>query len=329
MRGTDQSFWWNRHLFSHTESSRIKISFFPARQVLHTRSNLKIFIEDKDGIPEEAQIRLHYNGYDVTDSFLSLADFKITDSRRRTLQIDFKNMKLPAFDGNKIEVSYARFGESPDILKSYPLPVCDAISMATIKNTHPFRPPQEWIDKISELSTSKRFNPNFYAGLIAHESGFNHKTLSAAKALGLSQITPLADKQISSSFPDWPRYASLESTPVLILKSMIFTGALSENDDWRLNPELSLEGGARYIEELSRYWNLPENRALFKRYFGEDNQALTKVLLASYHSGPARVVHALKNRGTEFLLSENLSNARLYVIRTLSYCYHFGQEDET
>lgn len=310
-----------------SETQKIQVSFSPTRQVLHQKSDIVVNIHDQDGIPSDSRIQLVYNGYDITDSFVSRSSTASISDDRRSLSIKFKNLKLPSAASNQIEIRYARDGSQNSVVKNYDQPGCSITDLHHTKNTGAFRPPTNWITTINKIAAEQNINPSLFAGIIAQESGFRAKSLSLSRALGLAQITPIADRQISSVHQDWPRYSSIESTPFLVLKTMILSGHLDGGSDWRLNPALAIQGGVTYLGMVRKYWETPANREMLKILFGEDSEMQTQILLASYQSGPSRVNAALKTYGRDYLMSEDLEQARSYVGRISSYCYFFSNEE--
>ena len=54
---------------------------------------------------------------------------------------------------------------------------------------------------------------------------------------------------------------------------------INEDNEWRLNPRLSLEGGAKYFNYLEKYWEREDKQVLLAQSGGD----LTRVMLASYN----------------------------------------------
>lgn len=305
----------------------IQVGFTPSRQVLHAKSNFSLTVEDKSGIPETAKVALIYKGFDVTDAFIAHLDEESFTNGRHKLVLKFKNLRLPAGEENLIDVLYARDGKIPDTKTPYHKPECSVTSNDRVHNTGDFSPPKSWLAAIVSASKKQNINPNLYTGLIAQESGFRPKALSWAKAMGLSQITPVADKEISSIHEDWPRYKYINETPYPLLKAMLATGEITSNHDWRLNPRLSIEGGVTYLGVIKKYWELPQNKEILRMIYGDDSEVPADILLASYQSGPARIAAALKTYGKGYLATDELGEARTYVNRISSFCYYFGNEE--
>ena len=105
---------------------------------------------------------------------------------------------------------------------------------------------------------------------------------------------------------------------------MIANGKVNASNEWRLNPGLSIQGGAEYLTYLAEYWSRPDKRAQLEKYVGDDDYALSLVMLASYNSGGSRVSAAIDADGKKWLQDDELGEARKYVRRVASYCDYFG-----
>jgi soluble lytic murein transglycosylase-like protein len=179
---------------------------------------------------------------------------------------------------------------------------------------------------IEKLAGEHKINPSFLAGLIAQESAFDHRAISWARAIGLTQITKLAEQEVSKFYSHWPRYDGLDSLSLPILKTMIITGQINAHNEWRLNPQMSIRGGLTYLTLLSNYWRRPENFARIVAQFKDPEEGFSQVILASYNSGFTRVGSALDRKGQNWIKENELKEARKYVSRILSYCYHFSHQ---
>lgn len=304
-----------------------KISFFPDRQVLHDRRDFKVVIFDPKGISENSRWRVYYNGYDVTSQFVPSAN-KTESSQHREWTLEFKNLRLRPEKDNFIQLAYFSNPNQKPTVQSWLPPECPLREIQPVVTTETFTPSSSLIKKIDQWSKQHQVNPSLITGLVAQESGFNPHAVSWAKAIGLTQVTPLGDLEISRVQPDWPRANSISRFPAAVVKTLISTGHLTAKDDWRLNPELSIRGGLTMIDYLLGYW---ENEPLLKQLTQSSSQASqlkTNVILASYQAGAARVKKALNERQQNFLRADYLSQARKYVRRVNSYCYHFSQNED-
>ena len=180
---------------------------------------------------------------------------------------------------------------------------------------------------IDQLSRSSGFNPLFTAGLIAEESGFNSSAVSWAHALGLTQVTPIAEEELKSFLGDWPHYPQVNTLPAPIVKAMVLTGQLNSANEWRLNRKYSILGGLAYIRKLASKWAEAENRNRILRTYGTLEPAYTQLILASYNFGYSRVLQTFKEHKQTWLDSRSIAGARTYVNRVVSYCDYFSETE--
>jgi hypothetical protein len=316
----------SRGLASIGELNPIRISFSPDRQKLHDKSKLQIKIEDPDGIDVHHIIRFFYNGMEVTDIINKHSDKEIQKDK---VVYTIKDFRLIPDRNNDIIVGYRRSPLSPIVYKRYQSPTCHWRDKLTIKNPHRFEDKMDTIKIIENISLIEEVNPNFIAGLVAQESSFNPHAVSIAKAIGLTQVTSLAEEHVLQVHPEWPTYNGLNRYPVPIIKGLILTGKVNHENEWRLNPNYSIKGGIEYMEFIENYWTRNENIAVVEKHLGSTGHNISDILLASYNSGPYRVKRSIMKKGKKWLRSRNLREARKYVKRVKSYCYHFSKEDET
>ncbi|MBI3543556.1 MAG: transglycosylase SLT domain-containing protein [Deltaproteobacteria bacterium] len=167
------------------------IRFWPRHQRLHGPGPLTILINDPSGVKSNYHLVVRHNGLDVTSSFLRQAT---VTKQPKSLRIFVPLVRLPADRENLIEVfymeSYAR----------YEAPRCHAFKQGPLVSTNGFTPNQQLLELIRNISREHGFSPAFTAGLIAQESGFDPRTVSWAKAIGLTQVTPSA--RIRTTFDD-------------------------------------------------------------------------------------------------------------------------------
>jgi len=303
------------------ENSPVKIFFRPRRQVLHDKNDFVVEILDKNKTPDVADVRLYYNAIDVTAPFLSHSEVK-KSVNDKILELSFSNLRLKTDRENNIRLVYGT--KATRYASSFEAPTCDILETREVHEVKGFQPPNEYITWAREISHRTQINPSLLTAIMAQESGFNPKAVSWAKALGLTQITPLAEEQIASSTKNWPR-RDISSLSYVELKSQVATGKLNGETDWRLSPKYSIEGGAEYVQYLRGYWTTDENAKLLKSLKGDPELNLSRVVLASYNSGPSRVKTSLQNLGDRWLEDEGLKEARRYVRLVFSYCYHFSE----
>lgn len=303
-----------------------RLRFIPERQVLHGSTDLEIVIEDADGVGESPKLEISYNGKDVTSNFLGKATRTYTDQSKRRLKLAVKNFRLPLLKEHDIQATYWPSKRQKPIHVVFEPPTCSAFSWNGRLNVVPgFEVEDRLITSIDLQSQSQRYNPFLMAGLIAQESSFNPKAVSRAKALGLTQVTPLGESEIIDSYEHWPRYPGIADMGFWSLRSALKDGKINPSNEWRLDPELSIRGGVEYMKYLNAYWSRPDKAAYLERYFNNSEAKRSEVLLASYNSGAARVSQALETDGENFLKNSQLGEARKYVRKITSYCDYFSQ----
>ncbi|MEQ1876983.1 MAG: transglycosylase SLT domain-containing protein [Bdellovibrionia bacterium] len=304
-----------------------EIRFSPDRQVLHDRTKFTIRINDNMGVPKAPDVTILYNGHDLTGKFMAQAKTEL-ENGGQSLKISFPNLRVLPDRDNKIEVVYRHSKYDPYIFSRYQAPTCDVSEYLPVVKTDGFKLKAAMIRQISKLSEEHKVNPSFFAGLVAQESAFDHRAISWAKAIGLTQITSLAEQEVAKYNSKWPRYEGVAGMPMPMLKSLIMSGEINSKNEWRLNPHLSLRGGLTYLNLLSNYWRRPDNYAKIAAQFKNPEEGFAQVLLASYNSGFVRVGQALERSGTNWIKENDLREARKYVGRVLSYCYHFSHEED-
>jgi hypothetical protein len=305
-----------------------QILFTPSRQVLHGPASVRVRILDPSGDFTHYKLNVRYNGVDVSRSFLRHSRVRI-EPEAKYLEIDNPEVRLPAVEDHRIEMVY-QSASGAIASARYKAPVCNAFHASKIRNVADFRPDSQLLDLIARLSSQEGFNPAFFTALIAQESGFNPKTISWAKAIGLTQMTSRAEAEVIDDFHDWPRYPRIESYPLVRLKYMVMTGKINGSNEWRLDPSKSVEGGIMYARYLSGLWSTEANTARIRKLFPHQPIEIirTKLILASYHSGYTRVSAALDSRGRRWLFTRGLKEARKYVNRIFSYCNYFIEGED-
>lgn len=303
------------------------IHFSPDRQVLHDRTTFQIRIEDNLGIQASPDVTILYNGQDLTDKFMAQAKDEIVDSGR-TYKLTFPNLRLLAGRENKVEVVYRHSKNDNYVFARYQPPTCGALNYDPVITTGSFKLKDSMLKTIDKMSKEHKINPAFFAGLIAQESAFDHQAISWAKAIGLTQVTSVAEEEILKYYSAWPRYEGVRGMPMPILKTMILSGEINAKNEWRLNPVMSMRGGLTYLSLLSQYWRRPDNFSKIAAQFKDPEEGFTQVLLASYNSGFVRVGSAMDRSGPNWVKEEDLKEARKYIGRILSYCYHFSHSGD-
>jgi hypothetical protein len=299
----------------------------PTRQVLHTTSPLKILIKDPEGDLANFSFIVRYNGLDVSRSFTQRSRFK-QQWDRKTLVVDNPGVKLSAEDFHQIEFFY-RNSEGQLARAKFEPPTCSAFDVKrSVRTTGEFHPTGKLLGMINRYTRDEKLSPAFFTALIAQESGFDPTVVSWAKAMGLTQVTSLAETEILKNFKDWPRYPGIDQMTSAKVKYLILRGSMSSQNEWRLDNEKSIRGGLAYVKILAERWNSPENIERIKVISAEDPIVLqTQLILASYNSGYSRVKQAVDTLGKDWMKSPELGEARKYVNRIFSYCNHFSESE--
>ena len=306
-------------------SSLAHIEISPTRQVLHASHPLTVRIDDPEGIQGGYRLAILYNGLDVTTTFLRQAN--VTHSKQGSrLTVKVPRVNLPAGWEHRIEIAY--FGATGSFARaSFDPPVCLPFAQSSVQTTFDFDPSPKLLAMIDRVSRENGFNPAFTAGLIAQESSFEPTTVSWAKAIGLTQMTPIAEAEIASKIGSWPRYPGINDIPVAWVKGLIITGEVNSQNEWRLNEERSIRGGLAYTQYLFARWSAPENAELLKASFTDPASAIPKLVLASYNSGYGRVFGALNKAKGDWLSTDEMKGVRRYINRIQSYCDHFSEPE--
>lgn len=290
-----------------------KFSFYPQKQNLHRVSDLQVVIEDNQVIPENFVLEIYYNNKDITQDFLKTASIK---RHRNELHIIFENLSLGTKIDHEIYFKYQTNPTTKPFIAKYEDPKCnfDYVEENKVEN--------ELLNRIFKLSSSKGINPYLIMGLIAQESSFNNKAVSSAKAIGLTQVTAIAEKHILENYPKWPTYPNLNKQSILEIKAMIATDEVNPGNEWRLNKDKSILGAIDFIRYIESFWEQNKHQKLLEHSFGS-NEIPLEIILASYNSGPFRVKRAIQNRGIDWINSNQLNEARKYVRKIKSYCHAF------
>lgn len=303
-----------------------QIRFEPQHQVLHGPSPLRVLITDDSGIRENYRLIVRHNGLDVTPSFLRQAAI---DVRAKEIDIKVPVLRLSANTDHLIEVVYGGNSVELGAYARLEPPVCHAFAQGrTLTKTSGYAPSNGLVGLINSVSERRGFNPAFTAALIAQESSFNPRTVSWAKAIGLTQVTPVAEDEIVAHRTDWPRYPGINEMPTLFVKALVLSGRVNNTNEWRLDNSKSIHGGLAYAHTLGDRWTSPENMTQIATHFKDTDLALTQLILASYHSGYGRVSAALNRYGASWMSAPELKEARYYVNRILSLCDSFITQGE-
>ena len=327
--GAVWSFWPSEtkfgHFFSGKSKNQPRITFTPARQILHGPSSVAVSIQDPDLDFDNYQLSIRYNGFEVSDTFLRRS--KQTHKwKEHELIIENPLVRLPPSGDHLIEFDYQN-PQGQTVYARYESPRCSAYELQDVASTGDFKPSQEILKLISRKAKDEGINPALLTGLVAQESRFDPRQVSWAKAIGLTQITTSAEHEISATHETWPRYPDIDEMGYDDVRILISAGKINSTNEWRLNPALSLMGGVELLETLSTQWSNESNQSRIKFVFQEKEElqvARTRLILASYHSGYTRVSKALETYGADWLKAPELREARKYVNRVFSYCNHFA-----
>ncbi len=304
-----------------------QISFFPKRQILHKASSLDITISDAAGIAEDYHLQIYFDRKDVTRHFMRHSKLEWDLNQRRWLKLKMPLVRLRSDLDGEIVVVYRRNALTAAIASEYQKPKCNLKANLMLSSIEDFEVETKTVRLINTFAQQNSINPFLLAGLIAQESGFQANALSFSRALGLTQITPIGEQEILKVHSDWPRYPGLNELPLGSIKYLLHLGQLNASNEWRLNPEYSISGGSTYIRQLEGYWQRKDKINLLQSQFSDLEQATTRVVLASYNSGPYRVFQAIElNRGEWLKRGVGLDAARKYVNRVMSYCDRFSEE---
>ena len=312
---------------AQSETTGPAMDISPSKQILHGPAPLRLQIKDPSGDLVHFNLWVRYNGFDVSKNFvMSSKVFRSWD--QRMLVLENRNIRLPASSEHQIEFIYRNSQGEVAYLK-YEAPSCYAFRPKPVLTTAGFRPPKALLGIIDRNSTKAGLSPAFFTALIAQESGFNTKRVSWHKALGLTQVTSIAEGEVASQFEDWPRYPDIDKLSAATVKFLIMSGKINRFNEWRLDPTRSIQGGVAFAVKLAERWSSPENMSKIKSIFRDPEAEHTRLILASYNSGYARVQYALAKYGKNWITSPQLKEARKYVNSIFSYCDFFAETEET
>ncbi|MBE0616669.1 MAG: transglycosylase SLT domain-containing protein [Proteobacteria bacterium] len=309
-----------------------RILFSPAYQQVHGPYTWHVVVVDPAAgdRPDPSHLRVFYNGLEVTSSarFQFRVDYRRAgEPAREVLFLEMPHLRLRPLDDHEIVVEYTTAQGRP-LSARYPFPsLRDLQGEEELASTGPFAVEARVLEAVQEASRHYRINPVLLVALIAQESSFNPYALSKARALGLTQVTHLAEKDIALAFPDWPRYPGIQGFSRAKLRRLI-PKVVNGRNEWRLDPVKSVWGGAHYLaylrDRLVHAANQPKVALA-----GEDrDRVLAEASLAAYNSGLNRTLHwILRYRGS-WLDQEGAREAKRYVRKILSYYGAFRSAPE-
>lgn len=306
------------------------LTTYPREQILHKKFPLILKIYDPIKVAERPKLNVFYNNIDVSEKFLRKAEWRRVSDHE--LDLNFKNLKLSPLKLNKIRFVYTNVIGSQTALYEYSSPNCNWDKLDPILNTDNFTISNDLKLLIEKSSIEAKLNPNLVAGLIAQESGFDPKAVSVSKGIGLTQITPSAEAVVVEVFPHFPRFPDLNEFDPLKIKLLISLDHVTEQQEWRLNPSQSINGGIAYLNSVKDYWiSFERSRVLASidaHQYHETNEELMKLVLASYNSGFARVRNEVNIHQKNWMNSPQIQEAKKYVNLVSSYCSLFAQRQD-
>src|SRR5262249_37307298 len=152
----------------------VQIRFLPGHQILHGPSPFSVIIEDSAGVPENFDLKLYYNGISFGDHFIAKAERTYLDSYGQRVKLSISNLRLLADRDNKIKAIYKRSASSSPVIVDFLPPKCSAFEYGRhLASVTEFQAPHDYVQLINQHAMQKNLNPNFVAGLIAQESGFD------------------------------------------------------------------------------------------------------------------------------------------------------------
>jgi len=308
------------------------IFFSPSYQQVNGPYSWRVLVIDPSGMAnsDPSSVRVFYNGMDVSEAAnlqFKTSYGKTSDGKYEVLVFTMPHLRLDAMKDHAITVHY-RTLRGDTMRARYRFPTVENIeAIERFGDTDPFTVESQVLGAIAEASIEYRINPVLLAALIAQESGFDPYALSRARALGLTQVTHLAERDIIKNFSYWPRYPSIQKLSRRRLRNMI-PEIINSSNEWRLDPVKSVWGGAYYLGYLKERLRDEDNLPLVMKTGHDENRAITEVSLAAYNSGINRVLDNIGMYGDEWLEHRETREAKRYIRKVLSYYGAFKRSDE-
>jgi soluble lytic murein transglycosylase-like protein len=101
---------------------------------------------------------------------------------------------------------------------------------------------------------------------------------------------------------------------------------INEDNEWRLNPEKSIRGGAYYLGYLRDRLMDDANRLYVANAGPDRDRNIAEATLAAYNSGLNRILYMMKIHGDAWLDQKRTREAKRYVRKILSYYGAFREE---
>ena len=311
-------------------AEKAQIRFFPSVQRVHGPYTWQVAVVDPHAAdrPDARRLRVFYNGLEVTASarFQFRVAYRLAGAgEREALLLEMPHLRLPPLDDHEIVVEYTPARGLPLAARYHFPAVRDLEAEEALAGTEPFSVSPRVLEAVFEASRHYRLNPVLLAALIAQESSFNPHAVSKARAIGLTQITHLAERDIAAAFPHWPRYRGIERLSRSRLRALI-PQVVHGGNEWRLDPVKSVWGGAHYLAYLRTRLTHERNRPKLGLGGEDEDRILAEACLAAYNSGLTRTLSWLSRHGGQWLDQGDAREARRYVRKILSFYGAFREE---
>jgi hypothetical protein len=302
---------------------RAAIRFSPETQQVHGPYTWRVMVLDPSGRgPQDlSRLRLFYNDHEVTEAAeaqFQVRHTQVTEGGQPALLLEMPHLRLDPLAEHRIRVEYTTAG-GDTLVARYTFPVVDDLGAGeTLETTAPFRVDPRVRHSIEAAGDEFGVNPVVLAALIAQESSFDPRALSRARALGLTQVTHATEPDIARQFPGWPRNPRLGRFSRRELRDLI-PAVINRGNEWRLDPDKSIRGGAFYLGYLRDRLQAAANRPYLDRAGTDRGELVATASLAAYNSGLNRILYMMKAHGPAWLDQRATREAKRYVRRVLSY----------
>ena len=303
-------------------SASIEVKSNPPVKLYNTPYDLKIHLKSNNVFDKSFRYEIIYNNKKL-DRWWTSEDIKISPNKKEAT-ISFNQLSLIPGVRNEIYFLFYPNSNANPITYKFKDPYCNFKFKEPIIKLSEYNNGPAYTQKINYVSIQHNVNSFLLASLVAQESSFNPKAVSWAKAIGLTQVTPLANQDIIKIKTSWASYPNINRMSYIELKYKIANGHINGSNDWRLDTDKSLEGGAIFLNELEHFWNQKDTQKLLTDTF--DEIPYTDIILASYNSGATRVKRNIKSYNKQWLWAKELKEARKYVMNIKSYCHQFKQK---
>ncbi len=306
-------------------AGQASISFFPPTQSWHAASELVVRAQGQ--FPTAPELRVFYNGREITNSLEDRwVQRPMSDGTEFRLKDTFI---LPMETDHRLSFSFRPGPASPWTTAELPAPGCLVSQSVPLRSMEEFKDKWQLLNRLEKIAQERSINPSFYAGLLAALSGLDSRVVGSSKELGPAQLGPAAATLVEIGRPHWQRSKAVENVNPLTLKFLVSMGKVNGEQDWRLDEEKSLIGGADYLTKIRKFWEETDNMSIFTQAFGpleNAGQEYSDLVAASYVAGSSKVLDAVRTLGRNWGRASNLKTARRAVARARSYCKHFSVE---